>query len=153
VLLDALGRPRHWFVRYRSPQETDHLRLRLQTPDRERHGRYAAAVGEWAQRLRHDGVAGRLVLDTYHPETGRYGHGAAMEAAEEVFGADSHVVSAQLRHLPATVIDPAALAAVNMVGIIQGFLGSAAEAMAWLVAHPAPHRPPLTGRWRLKWSA
>jgi class I lanthipeptide synthase len=91
-----------------------------------------------AQRLRHDGVAGRLVLDTYHPEAGRYGHGAAMEAAEEVFGADSHVVSAQLRHLPATVIDPAALAAVNMVGIIQGFLGSVAEAMAWLVAHPAP---------------
>lgn len=125
-------------MRYRTPHETDHLRLRIRTPDREHYGAYGAAVGEWAQRLRHEGLARRLVFDTYYPETGRYGHGAAMEAAEAAFAADSQVVSAQLRHLPATVIHPTALVAVNMVDIIRGFFGCLADAMEWLATRPVP---------------
>lgn len=106
VLCAALGaNAAYWFVRYRSPHETDHLRLRLRIPDRERYGAYAAAVGDWARRLRRDGVAGRLVFDSYQPEVGRYGHGVAMDAAEDVFVADSRAVAAGLRHLPAAVID------------------------------------------------
>ncbi|MGH4014491.1 MAG: lantibiotic dehydratase [Pseudonocardiaceae bacterium] len=138
LLATLEGEPLFWFVRYRSPHETDHLRLRIRTPDREHYGRCMAAVGTWAQRLRHDGVAGRLVFDTYHPETGRYGHGAAMDTAEEVFAADSRVVSVQLRHLAASVIDPSALAALNMVGTVHGFLGSLTSTMEWLAARPAP---------------
>ncbi|WP_067068408.1 lantibiotic dehydratase [Carbonactinospora thermoautotrophica] len=138
-LLTVLGEaPRYWFVRYRSPHETDHLRLRIHTPGSEHYGAYAAAVGEWAELLRREGVAGRLVFDTYYPETGRYGHGTAMEAAEAVFVADSQVVSAGLRYLPATVIHPTALAAVNMVDIVHGFLGNLADAAEWLAARPAP---------------
>lgn len=138
-LLDGLGgEPAWWFVRYRSPQETDHLRLRIRTEDPERYGMVAAAVGQWAQQLRHGQGAGRLVLDTYHPETGRYGHGGVLEAAEAVFAADSSAVAAALRHLPAPVIHPTALAAVNMVDIAHGFLGNPAEAMEWLATRPAP---------------
>ena len=138
--------PLWWFVRYRSPQETDHLRLRIRIPGREQYGACVVAVGAWALRLRQEGMAGRLVLDTYHPETGRYGHGAAMAAAEEVFAADSQTVSAQLRHLPATVINPAALAAVNMVGTVHGFLGTLAGAMQWLLARAAPGAPVAADR-------
>ena len=130
--------PSWWFVRYRSPYETDHLRLRLHTPDRDHYAHCLAAVGDWAQQLRRDGVAGRLVIDTYLPETGRYGHGTAMRAAEDVFVADSAAVSAQLRHLSATVIDPAALVALGMVATVEGFLGGRAAAMDWLRARPAP---------------
>src|SRR5690606_3108157 len=83
-----------WFVRYRSPRETDHLRLRIRTADPDRYGAYAAAAGEWAEQLRREGLAGGLAFDSYHPEIGRYGHGAAMEAAEAVFAADSRAVSA-----------------------------------------------------------
>jgi len=61
-----------------------------------------------------------------------------MAAAEEVFVADSQVVSTQLRHLPAAVISPTALAAVNMVEIVSGFLGSLAGATEWLAGRPAP---------------
>jgi thiopeptide-type bacteriocin biosynthesis protein len=130
--------PAWWFVRYRSPHETDHLRLRLHTPDRSHYAHCLAAVGDWAQQLRREGAAGRLVIDTYPPEVGRYGHGPAMRAAEEVFVADSAVVAAQLWHLPAAVIEPAALVALGMVAIVEGFLGGRAAAMDWLRGRPAP---------------
>ncbi|MGQ0839637.1 thiopeptide-type bacteriocin biosynthesis protein [Actinokineospora sp.] len=135
-LLTTLDAPACWWLRYRSPQETDHLRLRLRTTP----GRYAEslnAVGEWAQRMRQAGLLGRLVIDTYYPEVGRYGNGEAMDAAEIVFTADSATVAALLRHLPATDPD-LALVVANMVGIVHGFFGDPAEAMDWLAAQPVP---------------
>jgi thiopeptide-type bacteriocin biosynthesis protein len=142
-LLDGLApTPEFWFVRYRSPHETDHLRLRLRTRDRAGYTRTLAALGDWAARLRRDGVAGRMTIGTYLPETGRYGHGAAMAAAETVFAADSAVVAAQLRHLPAAVIAPAAIGALGMVDTAAGFLGSRNAAMDWLRARPATGTAP-----------
>lgn len=138
-LLDALhGRPDCWLVRYRSNDEPDHLRLRLRIRDTQQLGGYAAAVGDWVQRLRQDGLVGRLVFDTYYPEVGRYGSGAAMRAAEAVFAADSRAVSAALRHLPATGVHPTALAAANMVDIVCGFHTDRPGAMRWLIDRPAP---------------
>jgi thiopeptide-type bacteriocin biosynthesis protein len=64
-----------------------------------------------------------------------------MRAAEAVFAADSQVVTAALRHLPAAVIDPLALAAVNMVDIVCGFHANLPEAMEWLAAQPAQAMP------------
>ncbi|WP_410580153.1 lantibiotic dehydratase [Amycolatopsis sp. lyj-108] len=143
VLFDQLvPTPEFWFVRYRSPHQTDHLRLRLRTPDRASYARALAALGDWAARLRRDGVAGPMTIGTYLPETGRYGHGAAMNAAEAVFVADSAVVSAQLRHLPAAVIAPSAMVALGMVDTVAGFLGSRNAAMDWLRIRPAPDAAP-----------
>lgn len=136
VLLTSLDTPACWWMRYRSPQETDHLRLRLRTTP----GRYAecsTAVGEWTARMRQAGLVGRLVFDTYSPEVGRYGHGEALEAAENVFVADSATVAALLRHLPAAEPD-LALAVANMVGIVAGFFDDPDQAMDWLATRPAP---------------
>ena len=120
-LLTSLDVPACWWLRYRSPQETDHLRLRLRaTP-----GRYAecsTAVGGWVARMRRAGLVGRLVFDTYFPEVGRYGEGEALAAAESVFAADSATVAALLRHLPAAEPD-LALVVANLVGIVGGFFG------------------------------
>ncbi|WP_435159350.1 lantibiotic dehydratase [Amycolatopsis sacchari] len=135
-LLTSLDEPACWWLRYRSPQETDHLRLRLRTTP----GRYAecsTAVGEWTARMRQAGLVGRLVFDTYSPEVGRYGHGEALQAAENVFVADSTTVAALLRHLPAAEPD-LALVVANMVGIVGGFVGDIDEAMDWLATRPAP---------------
>ena len=135
-LLTTLDTPACWWLRYRSTQETDHLRLRLRTTP----GRYAEcshAVGEWTQRMRQAGLVGRLVFDTYSPEIGRYGHGEALDAAENVFVADSATVAALLRHLPAA--EPhLALVVANLVGIVGGFFGDTDEAMDWLATRPAP---------------
>ncbi|MEV7012923.1 lantibiotic dehydratase [Streptosporangium sp. NPDC051022] len=133
-LLACLDQPPCWFVRYRGPNETDHLRLRLHAPDGG-HGETAAAVGQWAQQLRDGGLAGGLILDAYTPESGRYGTGRALEAAEAVFAADSRLVITQLRNLPPAVIHPGALAALNMVHIAEAFLGPDA-ATDWLASQP-----------------
>lgn len=135
-LLTTLDTPTSWWLRYRSHQEPDHLRLRLRTTP----GRYAeclTAVGEWAQRMRQAGLVGRLVFDTYVPEIGRYGDGGALDAAENVFAADSATAAAFLRHLPAAEPD-LALVVANMVGIVRGFFGDTDEAMDWLITQPAP---------------
>lgn len=130
-----------WFIRYRSATETDHLRLRLRTPDAQTYAAALRAVGAWAHQLRAEKVIGRLVIDTYHPEVGRYGHGPALAAAEAVFVADSAAVAAQLRHLPEQVLARDALVALNMTATITGLLGDTAAAMRWLTERPAPPGP------------
>ena len=136
-LLDTLeDEAMWWFIRYRSPHETDHLRLRLRPRNHEQLGRQVSALGTWAQNLRDDGIAGRLSLDTYEPEIGRYGVGPAMFAAETVFAADSRAVVAQLRHLPASVLNPSVLTALGLIATVHGFLGDHRTAMRWLAARP-----------------
>jgi thiopeptide-type bacteriocin biosynthesis protein len=141
TLLTTLGSTSCWWLRYRSLQETDHLRLRIRT-DREQYAAYAGAVGEWTQRMRQAGMVGRLIIDTYYPEIGRYGHGVALDAAEDVFAADSRAAAAGLRTPPA-VVHPTALAVANMVGIVSGFLGGHTEAMDWLAARPVLAAPAI----------
>ncbi|GAA1985856.1 hypothetical protein GCM10009738_76920 [Kitasatospora viridis] len=63
-----------------------------------------------------------------------------LEAAEEVFTADSRAVAAALRHLPAAQVHPTALVAVGMLHITQGFFGQEAGA-AWLAEHPSRPAP------------
>ncbi|SBW28754.1 lantibiotic dehydratase domain-containing protein [Candidatus Protofrankia californiensis] len=141
TLLAALNtEPSCWWLRYHSSQETDHLRLRIRT-NRHHYATCTNRVGEWAQRMRQAGIAGQLVIDTYYPEIGRYGHGAVMNAAEDVFVADSYLVATALRDLTTAAAHPTALAVANMVGIVTGFVGEHAEAMDWLAARPIPSAP------------
>ncbi|WP_434593620.1 lantibiotic dehydratase [Streptomyces sp. A5-4] len=124
--------PQWWFARYRHP--APHLRLRLHDPDGERAaGRMAA----WAAGLRQHGLAGKITFDAYRPETGRYGTGPAMEAAEELFAADSAAVVAQLRCLSASrEIHPQALTAASLVDLAGAVSGGRAAGMRWLTGHP-----------------
>ncbi|MGX7823555.1 lantibiotic dehydratase [Actinokineospora sp. 24-640] len=142
-LLAELDSPEWWFIRYRSPAETDHLRLRLSTSEPQTYAAVLPALGAWAHQLRADKVIGRMVIDTYYPEIGRYGHGPALAAAEAVFVADSRAVAAQLRHLPDKTLSHDALAALNMTATVAGLLGDTAAAMRWLTGRPAPPGPAI----------
>ncbi|GAA1991947.1 lantibiotic dehydratase [Kitasatospora viridis] len=53
-LLAVLDEPAFWFVRYRSPNESDHLRLRLRVTGSGRQAAFAREIGEWTEHLRHD---------------------------------------------------------------------------------------------------
>jgi thiopeptide-type bacteriocin biosynthesis protein len=132
--------PRLWFVRYHSPLETPHLRVRLHAPDPHQRTSYTTAAGQWAHQLRQMGLVGHVVVDTYYPEVGRYGVGPVMRAAEEVFAADSRLVTAILRHRETIGIPPVAMAAISMAAIVEGFLGDIGDAMDWLAA-----QEPITG--------
>lgn len=125
--------PDWWFVRYRNPRPHLRLRLRLRTTD---YGREAARIGRWAAGLRRRGLAGDLTLDTYRPETARYGCGDAMRAAEELFSADSTAAVRQLATAAGSLVDAEALTAASMVDLLTALLGGADAAVRWLLARP-----------------
>ncbi|MFE2723398.1 lantibiotic dehydratase [Kitasatospora sp. NPDC059327] len=139
-LLSDLGNPVHWFVRYRTPRESDHLRLRLRVTGPGQQAEFAREVGEWAEHLRQDGLAAGVSFDAYTPEIGRYGTGRALEAAEAVFAADSRLAAAALRSVPAAQIPSTALVALGMLHIAHGFFG-VNEGTAWLAERPARPAP------------
>ncbi|MCM3886832.1 lantibiotic dehydratase [Frankia sp. R82] len=119
-----------WFVRYHDP--TPHLRIRLRTAD---YGQAAARTGAWVTGLRRHGLADTLTLDTYQPEPARYGHGAALAAAERFFAADSAAALAELITVGAA--DEAHLqaqTAASLVDLAGAILGGRAAGVAWLVA-------------------
>jgi lantibiotic biosynthesis protein len=136
--------PSWWFVPYRDPDP--HLRIRLLLADGE-YGVAVARVAEWAARLRRLGLAGDLVLDTYHPEIARYGAGDAMAAAELLFAADSAAAVAQLVTLEvARQVEPLALTAASVTDLAAAILGSEAAGMRWLIDHPEPATAAPPGR-------
>ncbi|WP_202638736.1 lantibiotic dehydratase [Bailinhaonella thermotolerans] len=127
-----------WWVRYRSRHEDDHLRLRLSTPTPAQHAAYLRAVGAWAARLRDQGLASRLTLDTYYPELGRY---HALAQAEALFAADSALLLPVLSHLGAAGVDAAAWTACSMLDLAAGLCGGLEEAARWMATRPAPAGP------------
>ncbi len=134
--------PLWWFVRYRHPRP--HLRLRLH-PCSEQYGQAVVVLGAWAAQLRRRGLAGDLALDTYRPETARYGTGAAMEAAEALFAADSAAACAQITALATgRHVHPCALTAASMVDLAAAMTRGRSAGMRWLL-----ERRPAKGGSRL----
>jgi thiopeptide-type bacteriocin biosynthesis protein len=135
--------PEWWYLPYRDPDP--HLRLRIRLPSADAYGPAAGRVGAWAGELRSRGLLGRVQLDTYYPETGRYGFGAAMTAAEHVFAADSTAALAQT-HLAANAGIPAhAITAAGLVDLTMSFTGNAADGIRWLIDQ-LPHEPARVAR-------
>ncbi|MGW4503673.1 lantibiotic dehydratase [Streptomyces sp. NPDC004436] len=135
--------PAAWFVRYADPDA--HLRLRLRLPGPGSFGPAADAVARWADDLRREGLIQRVQWDTDRPETGRYGTGLALEAAEEYFVADSAAAVRQLALEVPAGVQPAVTAA-SFVNIASAFLGSREAGCTWLLQHllrgdgtPVPH--------------
>ncbi|MGI5353027.1 lantibiotic dehydratase [Streptomyces sp. CA-250714] len=150
-LLNRLGNPPWWFIRFRDPHQ--HLRVRIALPEPATFAEAARTVSTWADDLRAASLLSDLRFPTSYREMGRWGSGAAWDAAEEVFRADSRAVVAQLSQprRPAQ----RALVAAHTVAIATMFLGSTEAGMRWLVDHlprtapmPAP-RPEFTETVRL----
>ncbi|ARQ70646.1 lantibiotic dehydratase [Streptomyces marincola] len=133
ALLSELGDVRCWFVRYRDPD--DHLRIRL-TCAPGTLGKTFESIGEWSEHLRDRGLITRSSVETYHPETARFGGPEAIDAAERYFAADSCAALAQLTAAGAKgAPDARAVTAASMVEIAVGLLGDRATAMRWLIEH------------------
>ncbi|MEU7861421.1 lantibiotic dehydratase [Nonomuraea sp. NPDC049141] len=137
--------PMWWFVRYRDPRP--HLRLRLHLAGGHEYGPAAARVGAWAADLRGRGLVGDLVLDTYHPETARYGSGEVLAAAEAAFAADSVAVVAQLAALAtARQVHPHALTAASLVDLTAAMAKDQAAGVRWQIDHPPRGPAPASDR-------
>ncbi|MFE4514279.1 lantibiotic dehydratase [Kitasatospora sp. NPDC056783] len=131
-LLATLAGPDCWFVPYRDPEP--HLRLRIRQA-----GPFevlARGVAAWTGALHAAGLAtGRLQWDTYQPETGRYGTGHLLEAAEAVFVADSTAALAQRRHTAPGRLHGRALTAASFLDLAAAFTGDTTTGTAWLAEH------------------
>ncbi|MGH3868279.1 MAG: lantibiotic dehydratase [Pseudonocardiaceae bacterium] len=138
-------RPQWWFIRYQDPQP--HLRVRIRLRGADAFGEVAQHVGTWAAGLRRLGLIGQVQLDTYYPETGRFGGGAAIAAAESVFAADSATAITQLTYTGRRGAGyQHAIIAASLVDLAISFTGSVGDGMRWLIDHvsttpiPAPAR-------------
>ncbi|MER5938649.1 lantibiotic dehydratase [Streptomyces sp. NPDC001928] len=136
-LLEQLGNPPWWFIRFRDPDQ--HLRVRIALPDPEAFADTARTVSAWADELRSIGLLADLRYPTSYREMGRWGSGTAWEAAEEVFRADSRTILAQLTQPQRP--GQRTLVAAHTVAITSAFLGSTAAGMRWLIDHIPPTAP------------
>ncbi|MCC9306485.1 lantibiotic dehydratase [Kitasatospora sp. RB6PN24] len=137
-LLDALPDEvdRWFFIRYQDP--APHLRLRFHGAPPALATGLLPALHDWAVELRRTGLAADLRLESYAPETDRYGGPELQADAERVFHADSLVALAALRLARAQRgLSRDLLAAVNTAGIARDFLRGAVDGApvgAWLAA-------------------
>ncbi|NEB05341.1 lantibiotic dehydratase [Streptomyces sp. SID13726] len=136
-LLQRLGNPPWWFIRFRDPDQ--HLRVRIALPDPQAFADTARTVSAWADELRSVGLLADLRYPTSYREMGRWGSGAAWEAAEEVFRADSRAVLAQLAQPQRP--SQRTLVAAHTVAIASAFLGTIEAGMRWLIDHVSPTAP------------
>ncbi|WP_435601415.1 lantibiotic dehydratase [Streptomyces sp. C10-9-1] len=136
-LLEQLGNPPWWFIRFRDPDQL--LRVRIALPAPEAFAGTARTVSAWADELRSIGLLADLRYPTSYREMGRWGSGAAWEAAEEVFRADSRAILAQLTQPQRP--GPRSLVAAHTIAIASAFLGSVDAGMRWLIEHIPPTVP------------
>lgn len=132
--------PQWWFVRYRDA-EGPHLRVRIHAPDQD--ARTLRLLGEWGQSLRHAGMLHRLTIQTYRPETGRYGSGEAMEAAEKVFVADTRAALTQLELAHHDTTELHALTAASLTDLAVSAASSPPRGMDWLIDHLPRSQEPI----------
>ncbi|MFI0912515.1 lantibiotic dehydratase [Streptomyces abikoensis] len=140
-LIERLGGPPWWFMRYRDPEQ--HLRLRIALPGPDAFGAVARMVSAWAGELHQQGLLRTVRYETSYPETGRWGSGMAWDAVEAVFRADSAAVLATLTQR--TRPQWQTLVAAHSVAIASAFTGSTDAGMQWLIDHipaTAPQRTP-----------
>jgi thiopeptide-type bacteriocin biosynthesis protein len=123
--------PRWWYLRYRDPDP--HLRLRITLADTHDIGAATGWISDWAGQLRRQGLLRDIQFATAYPETGRWGSGPVMDAAEDVFAADSRALLVQLGQHPR--LPTHVLAAANCVAIARAFTGSTVAGMRWLINH------------------
>ena len=116
------------------PDLDQHLCLYLRLPTAASYGEATARVGAWAAELRDHSLVSQLLLAPYQPETGRYGHGPAMMAAEEVFAADSAAALARITTTLDTATSALPLAAAGMFDLAISYAPTASQGAGWLIS-------------------
>ncbi|WP_017618481.1 lantibiotic dehydratase [Nocardiopsis gilva] len=127
-----------WFHRHcdMTRRDTDqYLAFYLRVPPALSYGQAVETVHTWAQDLRRHRLLSRLALAPSQPQTGRYGYGPALQAAEEVFAADSAAAVAQIRAARRSHTAPQPLAAASMVDLVTSFTD---HGLQWL-SDDMPH--------------
>src|SRR6266511_1546987 len=132
-----------WFTRHRDqarPDADQHLDLFVRLVADDRYGTAAGRVADWAAGLRKHGLLSDLQLASYQPQTGRYGRGPAMAAAEDAFAADSTAALAEIEYATRAGASPDAVTAASLVDLAASYTPTPGEGCRWLIDH-LPHEP------------
>lgn len=143
--LTDLGVLRWWIRRHRDMirlEADQHLAIFLQLEDPAAYGAVAARLAHLAVGLHARGLPAELVFAAYHQHPARYGHGPAMDAAEQVFAADTTTAIAQLRMADQAGIPNQAVAAASMAQLAAGFAPNPASGYRMLLACLKQHTTP-----------
>jgi thiopeptide-type bacteriocin biosynthesis protein len=133
--------PLWWFTRHRDtarPDSAQHLAFHVRLPSPGHYGIAAGRVGAWAADLRADDLASAIELVGHRPQTGRYGHGAAMRAAESVFAADTAAALAQVELALRTGAPAEVVTAAGLVDLASSYAATTAEGLRRLTTE-LPH--------------
>ncbi|SIO89552.1 lantibiotic dehydratase [Nocardiopsis sp. JB363] len=137
-----------WFERHHDlthPDRDQHLALYFRLRSERGYGDAVTRIGAWAATLRSHGLVPHFQLATYHPQTGRYGHGTAMSAAERLFAADSAAALAQAAYTAQAGTPGEVVTVAGMYDLATSYTPNAREAVEWLVDH-LPHEAPKLDR-------
>ncbi|WP_449061490.1 lantibiotic dehydratase [Planomonospora algeriensis] len=121
--LDGLVQ-RWWVSRYRNmvrPEADQYLAVTLRLADPALYGPVAERLAAFAADLHARGLPAHLTLASLPQHPARYGDGPALEAAEQVFAADTAAAVAQLAMAEASGLPAQALAAASMAHLAAHF--------------------------------
>ncbi|ANW17970.1 lantibiotic dehydratase [Streptomyces clavuligerus] len=125
--------PMWWFTR--RSDVTPHLDLVLHI-EPGTYGTGAEHVHEWARSLHDKALVSNLTLTDFRPHPGEYGHGPALDAAHQLFAADSATVLAQIRFTDQNPdLSPQALAAASILDLVQKFAATPEHGEEWFIEH------------------
>lgn len=128
-----------FFVRYADPEK--HIRVRFHGDRRMLMTELYPRVCDWFQSESLSACS-RISIDTYEPETIRYGGEEGLAIAEQIFGYDSIATSSLLRHIRSLPpdVDKTALGVLTGYQLLSS-LGLPAAAMSrWLKAYSSKSR-------------
>ncbi|KOX27118.1 hypothetical protein ADK67_14540 [Saccharothrix sp. NRRL B-16348] len=138
ALLDSFGPnpPAWWFHRHRDLSDHragQHLAIFLRIADPQLFSDAAENTAAWARRLHRDHLVSGLSIADWQPPTGRYGHGAALDAALLGFAADSAAAAAQIRATRVAGLRPQTITAASFLDLTTAMAGDPAGGRAWLL--------------------
>ncbi|GAB3162151.1 lantibiotic dehydratase [Myceligenerans halotolerans] len=116
-LLAPAGLRRWWFARIRDlilPERDQFLALTLQFGDATAAGSALPLLTAFRDDLARRGLPAEFSVHQYHPHPGKYGTGPALEAAYDVFTADTFAAVEQARLARDTTIPAQAFAAASL---------------------------------------
>ncbi|RAY15422.1 lantibiotic dehydratase [Actinomadura craniellae] len=148
TLVGELGAPirRWWAGRHRDLirlEADQYLVVLLRLTDRCRYGPVAARLAAFTDDLRARGLTEQLMLAPAAEHPGRYGHGPALEAAEEVFATDTAAAIAQITMVEVAGVPGQAVAAASMAQLAAAFAADPASGHRALTRHLEQGSGPL----------
>ncbi|MEU4233271.1 lantibiotic dehydratase [Nonomuraea sp. NPDC026600] len=120
-----------WFwLRFHDQSHGSHLRIRFHGRPSELGGTLLSALRQWGQDLHRQRLSGGFTVEPYEQEIERYGGLGSIDAAEEVFCADSALVLATLEHPRPDEDGRLVAAAVSAAAIARHMADGAVAALA-----------------------